>query len=101
MTYSIKIEPHGFKVSLSSTGTQVSLSSSGTQGLTGLQGPEGEQGPQGVQGVQGPEGPKLVSLAVGPDSHLYGTLTTGEVLDAGLLPASLGVVLALNQNCYL
>ena len=88
----------------------------GIQGLQGEQGPAGEQGPkgeQGIQGEQGPAGEKGADGAEGPqgpageagpqgeqgisvtnvaieDNHLMVTLSDGNILDAGEMPAGSG-----------
>lgn len=73
----------------------------GIQGPRGIQGPAGEQGPQGEKGEQGIQGEpgkdgKDGEQGVGvqsvniEDNHLMVTLTDGQVLDAGEMPAGSG-----------
>ena len=76
----------------------------GEQGPEGPEGPQGERGIQGVQGVQGPTGPQGERGDMGPEgangvsvqnvvienNHLMVTLSNGQVLDAGEMPAGEG-----------
>ena len=73
----------------------------GEQGAMGPQGPAGPQGEQGIQGEQGLQGEpgkdgKDGEQGVGvqsiniEDNHLMVTLTDGQVLDAGEMPAGSG-----------
>ena len=76
----------------------------GEQGPEGPEGPQGERGIQGIQGVQGPTGPQGERGDMGPEgangvsvqnvvienNHLMVTLSNGQVLDAGEMPAGQG-----------
>jgi hypothetical protein len=64
----------------------------GIQGPQGLQGPMGPQGPEGLKGEtgdQGEQGISVESVAI-ENNHLMVTLSNGEVLDAGEMPAGSG-----------
>ena len=83
---------------------QMLKGSQGEQGPEGPEGPQGEQGPQGIQGIQGPTGPQGERGDMGPEgangvsvqnvvienNHLMVTLSNGQVLDAGEMPAGQG-----------
>ena len=61
----------------------------GPQGEQGIQGPQGPIGPQGPEGLKGEKGISVDSVAI-EDNHLMVTLSNGEVLDAGEMPAGSG-----------
>lgn len=70
----------------------------GPEGIQGPTGPQGIQGEQGVQGEVGPQGPEGLKGDAGvgvqevkiEENHLMVTLTDGQVLDAGEMPAGSG-----------
>ena len=64
----------------------------GERGIQGVQGPQGERGIQGERGDMGPEGANGVSVqnVVIENNHLMVTLSNGQVLDAGEMPAGQG-----------
>lgn len=70
-------------------GLQGEQGPAGEQGLQGEQGPTGEKGADGAEGPQGPQGISVESVAI-EDNHLMVTLSDGNVLDAGELPAGSG-----------
>ena len=61
----------------------------GDKGDTGEQGPQGEQGPAGQDGADGQDGVSVESVAI-ENNHLMVTLSNGQVLDAGEMPAGQG-----------
>jgi hypothetical protein len=61
----------------------------GPQGPEGLKGDQGEQGPAGEAGPQGEQGISVTNVAI-EDNHLIVTLSNGNTLDAGEMPAGSG-----------
>jgi hypothetical protein len=73
-------------------GIQGPIGPQGEQGIQGPQGPIGPQGPEGLKGEtgdQGEQGISVESVAI-ENNHLMVTLSNGEVLDAGEMPAGSG-----------
>jgi hypothetical protein len=61
----------------------------GEQGPEGPQGPQGEAGQNGADGVNGQDGISVRNVAI-ENNHLMVTLSDGQVLDAGEMPAGSG-----------
>ena len=64
----------------------------GEQGLQGEQGPAGQDGKDGADGAEGPQGEQGISVTnvAIEDNHLMVTLSNGNTLDAGEMPAGSG-----------
>jgi hypothetical protein len=78
--------PEGLKGEQGEVGPQ---GPQGEQGLQGEQGPAGQDGKDGIDGKNGEQGIGVESIAI-QDNHLMVTLTNGDVVDAGELPAGQG-----------
>jgi hypothetical protein len=70
-------------------GPQGEVGPQGPEGLKGDKGDTGEQGPAGQDGANGQDGVSIESVAI-EDNHLMVTLSNGQVLDAGEMPAGQG-----------
>jgi hypothetical protein len=87
--------PEGIQGPVGPKGDQGEQGIQGVQGEVGPQGPEGlkgetgEQGPAGEAGPQGEQGVGVQEVKI-EENHLMVTLTDGQVLDAGEMPAGSG-----------
>lgn len=70
-------------------GLQGEQGPAGQDGKDGADGAEGPQGPAGEQGLQGEQGISVTNVAI-EDNHLMVTLSNGNTLDAGEMPAGSG-----------
>ena len=61
----------------------------GADGKDGEKGADGAEGPQGPEGPQGEQGISVTNVAI-EDNHLMVTLSNGNTLDAGEMPAGSG-----------